>query len=90
MSITMMMAAGAVVLALVGGPSAGTGGASSLGVPAGGVEVSRAVPMHSKASCDRQMEKGAKACSRKIGRLAALCHAANTVRYASCLAGADG
>lgn len=51
----------------------------------------RIVPMHTKKQCDREMNAGAKVCSRlRPAQAAAICHAANMVRYAGCLAGASG
>jgi hypothetical protein len=46
--------------------------------------------LHTKASCDRQMNAGSRTCVKMRGRAAALCHAANMTRYAACLAGARG
>lgn len=55
------------------------------------VQSGRILPMHTKASCDRQMNAGAKVCSRlRPLQAAAICHAANMARYAGCLAGASG
>ena len=55
------------------------------------VQSGRILPMHTKASCDRQMNAGAKVCSRlRPLQAAAICHAANMAHYAGCLAGASG
>lgn len=51
----------------------------------------RILPMHTKKQCDREMNAGAKICSRlRPIQAAAICHAANMARYAGCLAGASG
>jgi len=64
--------------------------ASAFAAPSGGPVSAMIAPMHSKASCDRQMKAGARVCSRtRPPRLAAICHAANMVRYGACLAGAN-
>jgi hypothetical protein len=39
--------------------------------------------LHTKASCDRQMNAGARTRVKMRGRAAALCHAANMTRYAA-------
>jgi hypothetical protein len=64
--------------------------APAIAAPSGGPVSAMIAPMHSKASCDRQMNAGARVCSRvRPLQAAAICHAANMVRYGACLAGAN-